>query len=555
MTITGRGRLLLTLAVVVAALAVGVGYRHELLGWVRGPAAGEHAGHTQQATAQMTGERQILYWYDPMHPAYTSDKPGVAPDCGMQLVPRYADEVEPAAGMAQETVQLTPEKQQLIGVRTTTVVEEPVNRTIRAVGLVEIDETRITHVHTRVSGWVRRVFVDFTWQHVQRGAPLFTLYSPELVSAQQEYLIARRGKEELARSTYPEVAKNSEALLRASRERMKLWEMTDQQIAELEATGVAQEELTVFSPVTGHVSVRNVFPNQYVTPESDLYTVVDHSHVWVQAQLYEYELEEVRMGQPATMTTPAFPDRAFHGRVTYINPHLEMTTRTLDVRLEFPNPEFALKPGMYADVMLDIPLGRQVVVPREAVLDTGTRQLVFLALPDGYFESRQVRLGPQLEDRVVVLEGLRPGETVVTSGAFLIDSESQLSAALGGLQPPKGPTGVGQAAPGEGAVSTQIEFSTRPSPPRVGRNEVTVRLRDSSAKPITDAEVTVTFFMRAMPSMGMDAMHQRAALPHTGNGEYRGELELPERGNWRVTISAQRAGEAPASKQLNVQAQ
>lgn len=550
MTALARVKIILTLAVALALLAVGLAYRHEILARWRGAPAAEHAG-----MEQMAGEREILYWYDPMHPAYTSDKPGIAPDCGMQLVPRYADEVEVMAEKAPGTVLLTPEKQQLIGVRTAAVVEEPVTQTIRAAGLVEIDETRITHVHTRVSGWVRRVFVDFTWQHVHKGEPLFTLYSPELVSAQQEYLIARRGKEELAGSSYPEVAKNSDALLRAARERMKLWEMTEEQIAELESSGVPRDELTIYSPVSGHVSVRNVFPNQFITPESDLYTVVDHTRVWVQAQIFEYEAESVRLGQTAAMTVSAFPGRVFRGRVAYVNPHLEMMTRTLDVRLEFSNPDLALKPGMFADVALDIPLGRQVVAPREAVLDTGARQLVFLALPEGYFEPREVRLGPRLEDRVVILEGLEAGELIVTSGAFLIDSESQLSAALGGLQPPSAPAEAGPGVPGEGAAAAQIEFSVKPSPPRVGRNELTVRLLDTSAKPITDAQVTVTFFMPAMPSMGMGAMQQRATLSHAGNGEYRGRLEVPDRGNWRVTVSARRAGEPLASKQLNLVAQ
>jgi len=434
MTDVAKAKLLFALAFALAALAAGVAFRQEILSWLRGAPADEHAGQEMAAMGHTAGERKVLYWYDPMHPAYTSDKPGTAPDCGMTLLPRYADDAGALSGRAPGTVRLTSEKQQLIGVRTATVVEELVTKSIRAAGLVEIDETRITHVHTRVSGWVRRVFVDFTWQHVHQGQPLFSLYSPELVSAQQEYLIARRGKEELGRSPYPEVAKNSEALLRASRERMRLWEMTEEQIAELETSGVPREELTIYSPVSGHVSVRNVFPNQFINPESDLYTIVDHTHIWVQAQLYEYEIEAVRVGQPATMTTVAFPGRVFRGRVTYINPHLEMATRTLDVRLEFPNPELALKPGMFADVTLDIPLGRQVVVPREAVLDTGARQIVFLALPDGYFEPREVTVGPRLEDRWVILEGLEPGQIIVTSGAFLIDSESQLSAAAAGMK-------------------------------------------------------------------------------------------------------------------------
>lgn len=430
---------LLGLALLVA-VGLGIAYRQALLTWLQGeqpPAtatrSGEHAGHDRAAMAP-AGERKILYWYDPMHPQYRSDKPGIAPDCGMKLVPQYAEEAEAPAALPTGTVHISPEKQQLIGVRTAPVTAENVTQTLRAVGLVEVDETRVAHVHTKVSGWVRRVFVDYTWQHVHQGAPLFTLYSPELVSAQQEYLIARRAQAELGTAAYREAAEGSAALLRAARMRLKLWDVTEEQIAELEARGAPQEELTVFSPAGGHVSARNVFPNQYITPESDLYTVVDHTRVWVQAQLYEYEMAAVRAGQPATMTVEALPGRVFRGQVSFIPPHLEMETRTQPVRVEFENPELLLKPGMFATVELQVPLGRRIVIPREAVLDTGTRQLVFLARGQGYFEPREIQTGARLGDRVVVLDGLRPGDTVVASGVFLLDSESRLKSAMGGMQ-------------------------------------------------------------------------------------------------------------------------
>lgn len=425
---------LLILGLVGAAVLGGL-YRHPIVAWATGQplATAGQAGHDMTAMAP-AGERTILFWYDPMHPAYKSDKPGLAPDCGMKLVPKYADEAEAMQGMPPGTVQITPVKQQLIGVKTAIVQSEDLSRTIRAVGLVQVDETRVAHVHTKVSGWVRQVFVDYTWQHVKRGDPLFTLYSPELVSAQQEYLIARRAQAYLGQAPYQEVAQGSEALLRAAREKLKLWDITDQQVAELEQRGAPQEELTFYSPAGGHVSVRNVFPNQYVTPQSDLYTIVDHSHVWVEAQLYEYEFAAVRVGQPATLTVEAVPGRVFRGQVAFVEPHLDMSTRTLKVRLEFDNPELALKPEMYATVELQVPLGRQVVVPSEAVLDSGTRQLVFLARPNGYFEPREVKVGTRVGDRIVVLEGLRPGDVIVTSGNFLIDSESRLKSATGAME-------------------------------------------------------------------------------------------------------------------------
>ena len=263
---------------------------------------------------------------------------------------------------------------------------------------------------------------------------LFTLYSPELVSTQKEYLIARRAQAYLGQAPYQEAAAGSEALLRAARERLKLWDVSDEQIGELDARGAPQEEMTFYAPIGGHVTVRNVFPNQYITPESDLYTLVDHSHVWVQVRLYEYEIAAVRVGQEATMRVEALPGRVFRGRVALVNPHLDEMTRTVGVRLEFDNPELALKPEMFATVELEVPLGRHVVVPQEAVLDAGTEQVVFLAHADGYFEPRRVKLGARVGDRIIVLDGLRPGDTIVTSGNFLIDSESRLKSAMEGMK-------------------------------------------------------------------------------------------------------------------------
>lgn len=418
----------------VSAIALGAAYRADLAGWLGWETAqaqsDPHAGHEVKQPA----ERKVLYWYDPMHPQYKSDKPGIAPDCGMQLVPKYADETAAMGEMPAGTVQISPAKQQLIGVRTGVVAAEDMAQTIRATGIVELDETRVVRVHTRVSGWVRKVFVDYTWQHVQKGDPLFTLYSPELVSAQQEYLIARRAQSYLSSSPYAEAAQGSEALLRAARQRLKLWDVTDEQLAELEQRGAAQEELTIYAPAGGHVAERKVFLNQYITPDSELYTLADHSRVWAQVQLYEYESAGVRVGMPAAMSVEAYPGRLFPGRVAFIPPHMETETRTLPVRLEFENPEQALKPGMFATAELRVALGRQLVVPRDAVLDTGTRQLVFLAREGGYFEPRDVVIGARLGDRVVVLKGLNPGDTIATSAVFLLDSESRLKSAMEGMK-------------------------------------------------------------------------------------------------------------------------
>ena len=451
-------------------------------------------------------------------------------------------------------VQIDPTRQQLIGVRSEPVEYRELTKTIRTVGRVELDETRIAHVHTKVSGWVRQVFVNYTWQHVRGGEPLFTLYSPELVSAQQEYLIARRAQDYLGQAPYREVAQGAEALLRAARERLKLWDVTDEQIAELERRGTPQEELTIYSPATGHVTERSVFQNQYIQPDTRLYTIADHTRVWVHVDIYEKEIPFVRLGQAATLTLESFPGEVFRGGVTYIWPHLEHMTRTLKLRLEFDNPELKLKPEMYGNVELRVGLGRKLAVPESAVIDTGSRQLVFLDRGQGTFEPREVRLGPKVAEYYQVREGLRAGERVLTSATFLIDSESQLRAALAGLQLSTVVTEVGRGTPGA-AAAAQLEFSSNPSPPRRGSNELIVRLRDASGRPVEDAEVTVSFYMPAMPAMEMGAMQEQAQLSPAGGGEYRGRLELPTGGTWQVSITARRQGQVVASKQFSLAAQ
>jgi RND family efflux transporter MFP subunit len=432
-----------------AAIGLGIAYRQELRAWAGGhnAAAADHSGH-DLSQSEMAGldhgddamaapglptQRRVLFWYDPMHPAYTSDQPGIAPDCGMNLVPKYADEVEAMKDRPPGTVMMSVEKQQLIGVRTAEVRRERLMRTIRTVGRVEADETKLARIHVKVAGWVEEVYVDFVGKLVKKGQPLFTLYSPELVSTQQEYLIARRGEQYLGESSYREVAEGAETLLRAARERLRLWDITDEQIEKLEQTGAVTRTMTLNSPIDGFVMHRNLFPQTYVSPDTRLYEIADLSTIWVYADIYEYEVPYVRVGQRATMQLSYFPGKSYAGRVSYIYPTLDSKTRTVRVRLDFRNPGFALKPGMFADVELKINYGTQTLIPSEAVLDSGLRQIVFIAKPGGFFEPREVQLGARLENQYIVLSGVEPGETIVTSGNFLIDSESRLSTATGGI--------------------------------------------------------------------------------------------------------------------------
>jgi multidrug efflux pump subunit AcrA (membrane-fusion protein) len=388
--------------------------------------------NTSQNPRSADGERKIVYWYDPMHPAYTSDKPGVAPDCGMQLVPKYAD--EGMGQMAPDTVRITPEKQQLIGVTTARVERKELVRSVRTTGELTADETRLAHVHVKITGYIDKVYVDYVGQLVKKSQPLFTLYSPDLVATEQEYLIAKRGAKELGGSQFPEVAQGSESLLRSTRERLKLWDISDEQIKKLDETGEVERTLTFYSPVSGFVTDRKAFPQTAVTPDMDLYVISDLSSIWVNADVYEYEVPFVKRGQTAKMQLSYYPGKLYVGKITYIYPTVDPVSRTVKVRIDFPNPNFELKPHMFADVQLKINYGTQMVVPQEAVLDSGTKQYVFIALGDGMFAPRTIQIGAKVDDSVVVLAGLNAGETIVTSGNFLIDSESRLKSAVSEMQ-------------------------------------------------------------------------------------------------------------------------
>jgi membrane fusion protein, copper/silver efflux system len=379
-----------------------------------------------------SSERKILFWYDPMHPQYKSHKPGTAPDCGMDLVPKYAD--EQATNMAPGSVMISETKQQLIGVRTVEAKRETLTRDVRTTAQIAADETKIAHVHVKINGYVEKVFVDYVGQLVKKGQPLFTLYSPDLVSTQEEYLIAKRGEKTLGASQFAEVAQGSQSLLRSARERLKLWDISDAQIKKLDDTGQVSRTMTFYSPISGFVMDRKAFPQTSVTPDTELYTVSDFSTIWANADIFEYEVPFVKVGQHAEMQLSYYPGKTWNGHVSFIYPTVDPTTRTVKVRMEFPNPNFTLKPQMFADVDLKINYGNQIVVPQEAVLDSGKEQRVFVAKGNGYFEPHQITTGAKLDGKVVVLSGLKAGETVVSSGNFLVDSESRLKSATGSMQ-------------------------------------------------------------------------------------------------------------------------
>ncbi len=395
-------------------------------------------GSTKKPSGAATGpagERKVLYWIDPMDPSHRYDKPGKAPD-GMDLTPVYAEEAGAATGgkLPAGTIHISPRKQQLIGVQLGEAAEQRLEKTIRAAARLAYDETRIARVQPRVSGWIDHVSVDFTGRLVKKNQPLLSVYSPELVSTQQELLVAAKAREALAKSPYPDVASGARSLYDSTRERLRLYNISEAQIGEIEKRGSPVTAMTLASPISGFVIARNAYPGQRVAPETELYTIADLSTVWALAEIYEYEAPMVRLGQEATMTLAGFPGQVFKGKVGYIYPDLDKSTRTIKVRIEFPNPRFELKPDMYANVEFHIDFGNRLSVPEEAVLDSGAEQIVFVAHGDGYFEPRKVGLGEKVGGRYVVLGGLAAGERVVTSANFLIDSESKLKSAIGGME-------------------------------------------------------------------------------------------------------------------------
>ena len=367
------------------------------------------------------------------HAGHSATAPAKADDLDlsgltMESLQKEGKMVEVAPG----TVQISPERQQLIGVRIGTVEKRLLQKVIRTNGRVEFDEKRLTTISPKIGGWIEDLYVDFTGAPVKKGAPLLTLYSPELVSTQEEYLAALRARQELAASPYPEVAASGNALVESARRRLRLWDISEEQIRVLEQTGQVRKSLTLYSPYGGIVLEKMAFRGMRVEPGMALYKLADLSVVWLIADIYEYELPLIRLGQQASINLSYLPGEAFTGKAVFIYPYLDAQTRTARVRFEFANPHGTLKPEMYAGVEIAIRLGDKVTVPEGAIIDTGIRKVAIVDKGAGYFEPREVKLGTKAGDYYEVLDGLKVGERVVTSANFLIDSESKLKEAIGG---------------------------------------------------------------------------------------------------------------------------
>src|SRR5712691_11688199 len=511
--------------------------------------------------------------------------------------------MEGMKGMQPGAVAIPAATRQLIGVRTAPVSYAPLAQEIRAVGTVEYDERKLTKVNLRVSGWIEQVFVNAIGQSVRAGQPLLTLYSPDLLATQDEYLLAVKAQAQLEGSPLPEARQEAAALVVSARERLRLWNLTDEQIGAIERRGKAERVLAVYAPSSGIVLKRQALPGNYVEPGTTLYELADLSTVWINGDIYESEITSVRLNQPAEVTFETYPGEAFRGNVAYIYPYLNEATRTVRVRMELPNPHLKLKPGMYGNVVLRIDAGRRLVVPKEAVLDSGLRQLVFLDLGQGVYQPYPVKLGRRSQDYVEVLEGIKEGDRVVTSANFLLDAESKLASA-GGMQAMMGQIGMadwqmrgayekkmeGMEEMGKGGVSAppgregekegmegmkgmggmkgmpgmksepgkpvsdtrqvsgfSLTLSTVPETPKAGETLLRLKITDPAGHAATNAQVV---FAYTLPMPGM--MESKAKATHTKDGIYEAKALLGMGGTWVVTANVTLPDLPPISEKFQL---
>jgi Cu(I)/Ag(I) efflux system membrane fusion protein/cobalt-zinc-cadmium efflux system membrane fusion protein len=465
-----------TLIVLTIILAMAMGF------WLY--SCSKKTANLNEATVEHIEHAGMQLYHCPMHPTYTSDKPGECPICGMTLVPveeeklmakkkvMYRSTMNPnevsdrpgkdSMGMEMEPfeleespavstvegrsiVKISPEKQQIIGVKTGIVEKRKLVKKINTVGRVDYVEPELKFVNTKFEGWVEKLYIDYTGQFVRKGTPLAEIYSPELVSTQQEYLLAYKTQKNKQKDNVTDIISSNFTIIDSARQRLKLWDITDDQIRKLEEKGEIKKTLTVHSPVNGFVIEKNVLQGQKIMPGENLYKIADISTVWIYGDVYEYEIPLIKHGQGVNITLSYFPGETFKGKVDYIYPYLNQETRTNRVRILAENPGFELKPGMYANLELMVDYGTKLVVPFSAVLDSGERKYVFVDIGDGYFEPREVKLGISTDDYYEVLEGLKEGERVVTSATFLIDSESSLKSAIEQMGKP----GEGHASHGQ----------------------------------------------------------------------------------------------------------
>jgi multidrug efflux pump subunit AcrA (membrane-fusion protein) len=475
-----------------------------------------------------------------LHDSGTADLNVIVPAQAQDSEPTTSKESESAGGQTISTLQLSDQEQQQIGVQTVKVERRNFRRTLSAVAQVEQAETELATVSARVSGRIDKLFVDFTGQPVRRGQEIALIYSPEIYSTAEEYRLALENRKRLGSSAEPQAVSGAEDLVAAGRRRLELWGLTSQQIDGIASSPKPQIDLPIYSPANGIVTERKVTEGQYVSAGESLYTLSDLSTVWVKAELYQPDMATIRIGQPAEIMWDA-PSGSTHGRVAFVDPMVNPQTRTASVRIQVANPKMHLRPGMFVNVKFAMPEGNDMLaVPRSAVVDTGTRKIVYVSTGNGNFDGKDVRLGQPSDEYYPVLAGLKAGDRVVAQGNFLIDSQTRITGGMTGLF-----GGSKQYESGQAAVSSAIQFrfSADPASPKGGSNaKVQVAVLDASGKPISDAAVKVALVMPAMPAMNMPETRSPADLNWDGT-QYTGSVKVPSSGAWNVEIEARRNGQ------------
>jgi multidrug efflux pump subunit AcrA (membrane-fusion protein) len=465
---------------------------------------GGSAGAPSPAATTTAGGRRVLYYRSPMDPSVHSPVPR-KDEMGMDFVPVYEDEVNGPVVAGRAMVAISPDRRQLLGVRSEPVSRRHLEHTIRTVGRVAMDERRVQHVHTKYEAYVEGLYVNFVGQQVRRGEPLAALYSPDVVATQQEYLLALRAQQQLQSSGVASVAQGGRDLLQAARQRLLFWDVSPRDVQALERTGKVSRTITLYAEHPGYVINKTAVHGMRVTPSDTLFDIADLSTLWILADVYESDLANVSVGMSAETSLPYQAGRSWSGTITYINPLVDPGTRTIKVRIEVPNRDTALKPDMFVDVRLRRDLGDQLFVPESAVLRAGERRIVFLDRGDGRLEPREVALGDRVEGGYAVLSGVAEGDRVVTSANFLIDSESSLKAALSAMATPApSPSPAAAArAPAAPAISAAPARTAAPAAPRPKPAGRTVWICPMDTDVVSDKP-------GSCPKCGMDLVPQKA---------------------------------------------
>ncbi len=495
------------------------------------------------------------------------------PETAQQSAPTSAP-AAPETPQGAAAVQLSPEEQQKIGIQTTELRRESLTDEITAIGRVTEAESAVSTVSTRFGGRIDHLFINFTGQSVQKGDPVAsititgqpiqkdepfsTTYSPGLIASVEEYKFALENREHAHASSRPDAISQADALVEASRVRLERWGLTPEQLEGVTSTSSAAPprpiQITVNSTASGILRSRKVTEGQYVNPGDTLMELTDLSTVWVMADVFDTDIARIRPGLSAQVTSEALPGTKLRGDVTFIDPHSDPMARTTPVRIQMENPGTRLRPGMIVQTSFQMPMGSVLTVPQTAVIDTGMDKMVYVAGENGVFERRNIHVGSPVKDRYPIVDGLKAGEKVVTNGAFLIDSQTRLTGGLTGMF--GGSKSFTENATPAAATSSAFKMTVKfdPDPPQGAKqNTIHVALVDAAGKPVSDAQVRLTFTMPAMPAMNMPEMRNGAELKWTGS-DYAGPIQIMMAGGWNVAVEARRGSELLTTVQTHVNA-